>query len=360
MFGETACPMSTPQSDSTPLAKATAGTVLVTGAAGYIGTHTLVELLAAGYDAVCVDNFCNSSPTAIERVQEISGRKVVFEQLDIRDGAALDRLLARHPVDSVIHFAALKAVGESVAQPLTYYDNNVGGTLSLLSACRRAGVSKFVFSSTATVYGTPSRLPLTEDMLLAPLHPYAASKVMAEQMLRDQCAADPSLAAISLRYFNPIGAHPSGQIGEDPRDIPNNLFPFITQVAIGKRPRLSIFGNDWPTPDGTGVRDYLHVVDLARGHVAALAHAVRQAGFDAINLGTGEGTSVLQLVAAFEQATGQSIPREVVARRPGDIAAFWADASKAQRLLGWKAELSIAQACASGWHWQQRNPDGYR
>lgn len=360
MFGETACPMSTPQSDSTPLAKATVGTVLVTGAAGYIGTHTLVELLAAGYDAVCVDNFCNSSPAAIERVQEISGRNVVFEQLDIRDGAALDRLLARHPVGSVIHFAALKAVGESVAQPLTYYDNNVGGTLSLLSACRRAGVSKFVFSSTATVYGTPSRLPLTEDMLLAPLHPYAASKVMAEQMLRDQCAADPSLAAISLRYFNPIGAHPSGQIGEDPRDIPNNLFPFITQVAIGKRPRLSIFGNDWSTPDGTGVRDYLHVVDLARGHVAALAHAVRQAGFDAINLGTGEGTSVLQLVAAFEQATGQSIPREVVARRPGDIAAFWADASKAQRLLGWKAELSIAQACASGWHWQQRNPDGYR
>jgi len=342
------------------MARTSAGTVLVTGAAGYIGTHTLVELLAAGHDAVCVDNFCNSSPKAIDRVQDISGRKLVFEQLDIRDGAALDRLLARHPVDSVIHFAALKAVGESVAQPLAYYDNNVSGTLSLLRACRRAGVSTFVFSSTATVYGTPSRLPLTEDMPIAPLHPYAASKVMVEQMLRDLCAADPAMAAISLRYFNPIGAHPSGLIGEDPRDIPNNLFPFITQVAIGKRPRLAIFGSDWPTPDGTGVRDYLHVVDLARGHVAALAYAAHQPGFDAINLGTGEGTSVLQLIAAFEDATGQSIPHEVVARRPGDIAAFWADASKAQRLLGWKADLTIAQACASGWHWQQRNPDGYR
>ena len=352
--------MSSQSPTVSPDSTASAGTVLVTGAAGYIGTHTLVELLAAGYDTVCVDNFCNSSPTAIERVQEISGRKAVFEQLDVRDGAALDRLLTRHPVDSVIHFAALKAVGESVAQPLAYYDNNVGGTLSLLGACRRAGVSKFVFSSTATVYGTPARLPLTEDMPIAPLHPYATSKVMAEQMLRDLCVADPSMAAISLRYFNPIGAHASGLIGEDPRDTPNNLFPFITQVAIGKRPRLAIFGNDWPTPDGTGVRDYLHVVDLARGHVAALAHAACRPGFDAINLGTGEGTSVLQLVAAFEQATGQSIPREVVARRPGDIAAFWADASKARRLLGWKAELSIAQACASGWHWQQRNPDGYR
>ena len=351
--------MSTPLADSPP--KATpAGTVLVTGAAGYIGTHTLVELLAAGYDAVCVDNFSNSSPTAIERVQEISGRKVVFEQLDIRDGPALDRLLARHPVDSVIHFAALKAVGESVARPLAYYDNNVGGTLSLLGACHRAGVLKFVFSSTATVYGTPSQLPLTEDMPIAPTHPYAASKAMAEQILHDLCVADPAMAAISLRYFNPIGAHPSGLIGEDPRDVPNNVFPFITQVAVGKRPRLSIFGNDWPTPDGTGVRDYLHVVDLARGHVAALAHAARHPGFEAINLGTGQGTSVLQLIAAFEQASGRHIAREVVARRPGDIAAFWADSSKAQRLLGWKAQLTVAQACASGWHWQQRNPYGYR
>jgi UDP-glucose 4-epimerase len=352
--------MSSQSPTLSPDTPASAGTVLVTGAAGYIGTHTLVELLAAGYDAVCVDNFCNSSPTAIERVQEISGRKVVFEPLDIRDCAALDRLLARHPVDSVIHFAALKAVGESVAQPLAYYDNNVGGTLSLLAACRRAGVSNFVFSSTATVYGTPSRLPLTEDMPIAPLHPYATSKVMAEQMLRDLCVADPSVAAISLRYFNPIGAHASGLIGEDPRDIPNNLFPFITQVAIGKRPRLAIFGNDWPTPDGTGVRDYLHVVDLARGHVAALAHAARQPGFDAINLGTGKGTSVLQLIAAFEQASGQRIAHEIVARRPGDIAAFWADASRARRVLGWNAQHSLAQACASGWHWQQRNPDGYR
>lgn len=341
-------------------AAARTGAVLVTGAAGYIGTHTLVELLAAGYEAVCVDNFCNSSPRAIERVQEISGRSVAFERLDVRDGPALDRLLARHPVDAVIHFAALKAVGESVARPLAYYDNNVGGLLSLLGACRRAGVARFVFSSTATVYGTPPMLPLTEDMPIAPLHPYAASKAIGEQMLRDLCTADPALAAISLRYFNPIGAHPSGLIGEDPRDVPNNLFPFITQVAVGKRPRLSIFGNDWPTPDGTGVRDYLHVVDLARGHVAALAHAAAQPGFDAINLGTGEGISVLQLVAAFERATGQQIAREVVARRSGDIAAFWADSSKAQRLLGWKAEFSVAEACASGWYWQQCNPDGYR
>jgi UDP-glucose 4-epimerase len=337
-----------------------AGTVLVTGAAGYIGTHTLVELLAAGHDAVCVDNFCNSAPRAIERVEQIAGRKVVFEQLDVRDGAALDRLLARHPVDSVIHFAALKAVGESVAQPLAYYDNNVGGSLSLLNACRRAGVSRIVFSSTATVYGTPTRLPLTEDMPIAPLHPYAVSKAMVEQMLRDLCAADPGFAAISLRYFNPIGAHASGLIGEDPRDTPNNLFPFITQVAIGRRPRLAIFGNDWPTPDGTGVRDYLHVTDLARGHVAALRRSSQHPGFDAINLGTGHGTSVLELVAAFERASGRKVACEIVARRPGDIAAFWADATAAQERLGWRAQLTLADACASGWHWQQRNPDGYR
>lgn len=335
-------------------------TVLVTGAAGYIGTHTLVELLAAGHDVVCVDNFCNSAPRAIERVEQIAGRKVVFEQLDVRDGPALDRLLARHPVDSVIHFAALKAVGDSVAQPLAYYDNNVGGSLSLLNACRRAGVSRIVFSSTATVYGTPTRLPLTEDMPIAPLHPYAASKAMVEQTLRDLCAADPGFAAISLRYFNPIGAHASGLIGEDPSDTPNNLFPFVTQVAIGRRPRLAIFGNDWPTPDGTGVRDYLHVTDLARGHLAALRHSRQHPGFDAINLGTGHGTSVLELVAAFEQASGQQIACEFVARRPGDIAAFWADATAAQQKLGWRAELSLADACASGWHWQQRNPDGYR
>ena len=271
-------------------------TILVTGGAGYIGSHTLVELLGAGYDVVCVDNFSNSSPEALRRVEQITGRPVLQLDGDIRDEALLARAFAAAPIDAVIHFAALKAVGESVSRPLDYYDNNVGGTICLMRACCRAGVKRFVYSSSATVYGIPQKLPLTEDMPLAAINPYGATKLMSEQMLRDLCPADPGMSVVSLRYFNPIGSHASGLIGEDPRDIPNNLFPFITQVAIGKRERLSVFGSDWPTRDGTGVRDYIHVVDLALGHVSALRYCARSTGFTCVNLGTGSGSSVLELV----------------------------------------------------------------
>lgn len=334
--------------------------LLVTGGAGYIGSHTTVALLEAGHDVVSLDNYSNSSPLALERVQRIAGGPLMAVEGDIRDAALLARLFAQHDFDGVIHFAALKAVGESVAKPLAYYDNNVGGTLALLQAMQSAGVRCFVFSSSATVYGAPDSLPITEAAPVRTTNPYGATKAMVEQMLRDLAAADGRWSAVSLRYFNPIGAHPSGEIGEDPSDIPNNLFPFICQVAAGRRERLAVFGDDWPTPDGTGVRDYLHVVDLAAGHLRAFDFARRQAGFTPLNLGTGRGVSVLQLVRAFEAATGQSIPFRVVGRRPGDIAACWADPSAAARLLGWRAERSIEQACADGWRWQSRNPDGYR
>jgi UDP-glucose 4-epimerase len=333
--------------------------LLVTGGAGYIGSHTMVELLAAGHEVVCLDNFCNSLPEAVRRVEEIAGRPVELVEGDVRDAQLLERVF-RRPVDAVIHFAALKAVGDSVAQPLEYYGNNVNGTVALLRAMVQAGVKRMVFSSSATVYGTPERLPLTEDAPIRATNPYGATKAMVEQMLRDLSVAEPTFSAVSLRYFNPIGAHPSGRIGEDPRDTPNNLFPYVTQVAVGKRERLSIWGNDWPTPDGTGVRDYLHVVDLALGHLRAVDYSVAHAGFTPINLGTGRGTSVLELVQAFERATGIAIPHTFAARRPGDIAACWADASLAQRLLGWHAERDIEQACADGWRWQQQNPEGYR
>ncbi|MEG0820742.1 MAG: UDP-glucose 4-epimerase GalE [Burkholderiaceae bacterium] len=333
--------------------------VLVTGGAGYIGSHTLIELLAAGFDPVCLDNFSNSSPVAIRRVEQIAGRRVTLVEGDIRDAALLDRLLAEHRIDAVIHFAAFKAVGESVAKPLAYYDNNIVGTLVLLEACQRAGVKRLVFSSSATVYGVPEQLPLTEDAPIRAVNPYGATKVMVEQILRDLCVADADFSAVALRYFNPVGAHESGLIGEDPADIPNNLFPFITQVAVGKRPQLSVFGNDWPTPDGTGVRDYIHVVDLARGHVAALGYAAGNTGFAPINLGTGRGTSVLELVAAFERATGVKVPYVIAPRRAGDIAECWADAGLAQRLLGWSAQRGVEQMCADGWRWQSGNPEGY-
>ena len=339
---------------------ATHAAILVTGGAGYIGSHTLVELLAAGHDVVCVDNFSNSSPEALRRVERITGRQVLRVDGDIRDGALLQVAFAAAPIEAVIHFAALKAVGESVSRPLDYYDNNVSGTISLLHACRNAGVKRFVFSSSATVYGIPDKLPLTEDMPLSAVNPYGATKLMIEQMLRDLCAADPAMSVVSLRYFNPIGAHASGLIGEDPRDIPNNLFPFITQVAIGKRERLSVFGSDWPTRDGTGVRDYIHVVDLALGHVSALGHCARSAGFTPINLGTGRGTSVLELVKAFEQATGRTVPYQILGRRAGDVAECYADAGLASRLLQWQATRDLKQMCADGWRWQQTNPDGYR
>lgn len=337
-------------------------TVLVTGGAGYIGSHTIVELLAAGHDVVCLDNFCNSSPESLRRVREISGRDFVQIEADVRDGAALDRLFATHAIDAVIHFAALKAVGESVEEPLAYYENNVGGTIRLLQAMSRGGVARFVFSSSATVYGTPQALPLTEDAPIAPANPYGQTKAMVEQILRDACRAQANVVAVALRYFNPIGAHPSGRIGEDPTDIPNNLFPFIAQVAVGRRPHLNVFGNDWPTIDGTGVRDYLHVVDLALGHLRALEFALgpNAAGFHPVNLGTGSATSVLQLVTAFEHASGRAVPYQVVARRAGDIAACWADPSRAATMLGWRAERSLAQMCTDGWRWQSRNPGGYR
>jgi UDP-glucose 4-epimerase len=334
--------------------------VLVTGGAGYIGTHTMVELLNAGHSVVCLDNYANSSPEAVRRVERITGKQVTVVEGDIRDAEMLDLLLKRRPIDRVVHFAALKAVGESVAKPLAYYDNNVTGTLTLLAACQRAGVRRFVFSSSATVYGNPQKLPLTEDAPLSAVNPYGATKLMVERILEDLCQADRQFSAVSLRYFNPVGAHESGTIGEDPRDIPNNLFPFITQVAIGKRPHLNVFGNDWPTRDGTGVRDYIHVVDLALGHLAALDYADRHTGYIAVNLGTGRGVSVLEMVQAFEKATGQRIPHVIAPRRAGDIAECWADPALAQTLFGWSARRTLEQMCASGWAWQQKNPDGYR
>jgi len=334
--------------------------VLVTGGAGYIGSHTMVELLAAGHEVVCFDNFSNSSAEAVRRVERISGRQVTLVEGDVRDREALEHLLARRPIDRVVHFAALKAVGESVAQPLAYYDNNVGGTLTLLAACQQAQVRCFVFSSSATVYGAPQRLPIAEDAPLAAVNPYGATKLMAERMLEDLCRADPAFSAVSLRYFNPVGAHESGLIGEDPREVPNNLLPFIAQVAIGRRPHLNVFGDDWPTPDGTGVRDYIHVVDLALGHLAALEFAARASGFTPVNLGTGRGTSVLEMVRAFEAASGRAIACRIAPRRAGDIAECWADPTRAQALFGWRAQRSIEQMCASGWAWQQKNPDGYR
>lgn len=334
--------------------------LLVTGGAGYIGSHTALALLEAGHEVVSLDNYSNSSPVALGRVQQLAGRALHAIEGDVRDAAHLARLFAQHAFDGVIHFAALKAVGESVAQPLAYYENNVAGTLALLQAMQAAGVRRFVFSSSATVYGAPDRLPLTEEAPIRTTNPYGASKAMVEQILRDLAAAEPEWSMVSLRYFNPIGAHPSGEIGEDPHDTPNNLFPFICQVAAGRRERLSVFGDDWPTADGTGVRDYLHVVDLALGHLRAFDYAQAQRGFTPVNLGTGRGVSVLELVGAFESATGRAVPRAIAPRRPGDIAACWADPSRAAALLGWRAQRSIEQACADGWRWQQANPDGYR
>jgi UDP-glucose 4-epimerase len=334
--------------------------ILVTGGAGYIGSHTLIELLAAGFEVVCLDNLSNSTQEALARVEKITGKRIPFVQGDIRDATLLAQLFAQRKVDGVIHFAALKAVGESVAKPLEYYDNNITGTLVLLQAMRDAGVHKIVFSSSATVYGAPDHLPIKEDAPIRTTNPYGATKAMNEQILRDLCVAQPAVGVVCLRYFNPIGAHESGLIGEDPSDTPNNLFPFITQVAVGKRPALSVFGNDWPTVDGTGVRDYIHVVDLAIGHVKAMQYALDHAGFVAPNFGTGQGTSVLQLVKAFEAANGVPVPYKIVDRRAGDIAACWADVTLAEKLFGWRAKRTIEQMCKDGWRWQRGNPNGYR
>ena len=334
-------------------------TILVTGATGYIGSHTCVELLEAGFRVVAVDNLSNSSPRSLDRVAEITGKKVIFHQADVRDKSALDDILRAHRIDAVVHFAGLKAVGESVAKPLLYYENNVAGTVTLLQSLHQAGVKRFVFSSSATVYGDPQTVPLTEEAPLSATNPYGRSKLIVEQILGDFAASDPEWGIGILRYFNPVGAHPSGLIGEDPRGIPNNLMPFVAQVAIGRRAKLSVFGNDYPTPDGTGVRDYIHVVDLARGHVAALKRLFSRAGGFTVNLGTGQGYSVLEVVHAFEEASGKKIPYEIVARRPGDVAAYWASPLLAEKLLDWKVDKCLDQMCVDTWRWQQMNPQGY-
>ncbi|HEY6131026.1 MAG TPA: UDP-glucose 4-epimerase GalE [Halioglobus sp.] len=336
-----------------------AGTVLVTGGAGYIGSHACVALLEAGYEAVVLDNLCNSSVVALERLQEICGRSPTFIQGDIRDQACLDRIFQDHSIIAVLHFAGLKAVGESVDKPLEYYDNNVAGSLNLLAAMRKAGVSNLVFSSSATVYGDPVTVPIRENFALVPTSPYGRTKRMVEDILADWHGANPDWSIGRLRYFNPVGAHPSGRIGEDPRGFPNNLMPFVAQVAVGQREKLFVFGNDYATPDGTGVRDYIHVMDLVEGHVAALDYICSHRGLHTINLGTGNGVSVLEMVDAFERASGQSIPFEIVARRPGDIAACWADPGFARELLRWQASRSLTQMCEDTWRWQASNPRGY-
>lgn len=328
--------------------------VLVTGGAGYIGTHTAVELIAAGYDVVVVDNLSNSERAAVDGVREITGAEIPFEQVDCDDKAALAGVFDKYKFNSVIHFAASKAVGESVEKPLLYYDNNIAGTVTLLQAMKECGVNKLIFSSSSTVYGTPVSLPLTEDMPTGtPTNPYGRTKLMIEEILRDLCEAQPEFAAVCLRYFNPIGAHDSGLIGEDPNGIPNNLLPYVARVASGKLEYVRVFGDDYPTPDGTGVRDYIHVVDLARGHVDALTYAENHAGWEAINLGTGRGSSVLEVIAAFEKACGKKLPYKVLQRRAGDIAANWCCPDKAEKLLGWKAQYGIAEMCSSSWKFER-------
>lgn len=335
-------------------------TLLVTGGAGYIGSHTCIELLREGYDLVVVDNLDNSYEEAVRRVRSISGRDFAFYQADVCDREALRRIFRDHAIDAVIHFAGLKAVGESVAKPLQYYRNNLDSTLALCDVMKESGVKRLVFSSSATVYGTPATVPITEDFPLSCTNPYGWTKYMNEQILRDVAVAEPDWSIMLLRYFNPVGAHESGLIGEDPTGIPNNLMPFITQVAIGRRDVLHVFGQDYATPDGTGVRDYIHVVDLAVGHCRAMQYVLNHAGIEAVNLGTGTGYSVLDLVAAFEKASGRPVPYQIDGRRPGDIAACYADPAKAERLLGWRAERGLEQMCTDAWRWQVQNPDGYR
>lgn len=334
-------------------------TILVTGASGYIGSHTCVELLQNDFDIIAFDNLSNSSLEALKRVESITKRSVQFYEGDVRDRTALKRILRDHRIDAVIHFAGLKAVGESVEKPLLYFENNVSGTVSLLHALAEADVKRFVFSSSATVYGDPDSVPIKEDARVSATNPYGRSKLMVEQILGDLAHSDRNWRIGILRYFNPVGAHPSGLIGEDPRGIPNNLMPFVAQVAVGRRERLAVFGNDYPTPDGTGVRDYIHVVDLARGHVAALDRLFSSPGGFTVNLGTGRGYSVLEAVSAFESASERAVPYEIVQRRPGDIANCYASPALAQELLGWRAEKTLAHMCADHWRWQRMNPEGY-
>ena len=335
-------------------------TILVTGGAGYIGSHTCVELLAAGYEVLVVDNFSNSKPEALRRVEEIAGRKLgAFYRADIRDKAALREVFKAHAIDAVIHFAALKAVGESVAKPLMYYDNNIAGTVALAEVMAEAGVKSLVFSSSATVYGDPASVPIREDFPTGPTNPYGRTKWMMEFVLSDLAAADPEWRVALLRYFNPVGAHASGRIGEDPNGLPNNLMPYVSQVAVGRLPQLRVFGGDYPTSDGTGVRDYIHVVDLAVGHVAAVRRLTERPGVLTVNLGTGRGYSVIEVVKAFEKASGRPVPFEIVARRPGDVAQCYAEPGLAERELGWRAERGIDEMCADAWRWQSSNPEGY-
>ena len=334
--------------------------VLVSGGAGYIGSHTAVELIGAGYDVVIADDFSNSSPDVPRRLEEITGRKMAVCRVDAADREAMRAVFAAHSIDAVIHFAGFKAVGESVRKPVKYYRNNLDTTLTLLEVMAEFGCRRLVFSSSATVYGGESPSPLTEDMPVGQCtNPYGRTKYFIEELLRDAAAAESELSVVLLRYFNPVGAHPSGLIGEDPRGIPNNLMPYIAQTAAGRREYLSVFGNDYPTPDGTGVRDYLHVVDLARGHVAAMDYMAERKGVFVFNLGTGHGYSVLDMVHAFEKATGKKVPYKIAPRRAGDVAEVYCDPGKAERELGWKAEHSLEDMCRDSWNWQSKNPNGF-
>ena len=334
--------------------------ILVTGGAGFIGSHTCVEMLNAGYEVIVVDNLCNASEEAIRRVEKITGKNVTFYKADIRDKEALDQIFDKESVECVIHFAGLKAVGESVAKPLEYYQNNIAGTLTLCDVMRNHKVKNIIFSSSATVYGDPAFIPITEECPKGTCtNPYGWTKSMMEQIMTDVQKANPDMNVILLRYFNPVGAHESGRIGEDPKGIPNNLMPYISQVAVGKLEKLGVFGDDYDTPDGTGVRDYIHVVDLAKGHVKAINYIFSNPGLDVINLGTGVGYSVLDMVKAFGKACGKEIPYEIKPRRAGDIAMCYADPAKAARVLGWKAEKGLDEMCADTWRWQSQNPNGY-
>lgn len=334
--------------------------VLVTGGAGYIGSHTVVELLEGGKEVIIVDDFSNSCPAVLDRIKEISKKEFKFYELDTNDEISLEVVFKENKIDSVIHFAAFKAVGESVAKPLEYYKNNLCNTLTVLSLMKKHGVNKFVFSSSATVYGDPHTCPITEDFPLSTTNPYGATKLMIEDMLRDICKADPNLHVSILRYFNPVGAHESGLIGEDPNGIPNNLMPYISQVAVGKLEQLSVFGNDYNTPDGTGVRDYIHVVDLAIGHLKALDKLDSLPGLVTYNLGTGNGYSVLDMINAFSKASGKEVAYKIVDRRPGDVAMCYADPSKANKELGWEAKFGVEEMCEDTWRWQCNNPNGYK
>jgi len=334
-------------------------TILLTGATGYIGSHTWLALLAAGHRVVGVDHFGNSSPNVLDRLAELTGARPEFERIDVCDRAAVDAVFGRHRPDAVIHFAALKAVGESVEQPLAYYRNNVDALLTMAEVMRAHGCRRFVFSSSATVYGTPERLPIVEGSALSATNPYGQTKLIGEAILRDLALADPDWRHASLRYFNPVGAHESGRIGEDPRGIPNNLMPYVAQVAVGRRPFLQVFGNDYDTPDGTGVRDYIHVCDLAEGHVAALDHLLAGRPTLTVNLGTGRGHSVLEVVAAYSRASGREVPYRIAPRRAGDIASCYADVALAREVLGWQARHDLRRMCEDSWRWQSTNPEGF-